>query len=157
MYSYQQYEESSNVHYGSIMYWASKDNVGDNRCTIHSSYMTPIVFAEHKEKLRHLRELIGIVLVMFSSILTHRQWWHQNCITTFLLFLLNMKRSLCNFGSLSALSFCCFHPFRLIISNDIKTVLPLWCQLYYHFDVNCLVVILRIDFKFLLVNFSVII
>jgi hypothetical protein len=55
------------------MFQSSKDNVGDNRCTIHSSYMIPIVFAEHEEKLRHLRDLIDTVLVLFSSILTPHQ------------------------------------------------------------------------------------
>ena len=47
------------------MFQSSKDNMGDNRCTIHSSYMTSIVFAGHEEKLRHLRDLIGTVLVLF--------------------------------------------------------------------------------------------
>lgn len=81
-YSYQQYEESSNVHYGSIL------------CT----------------------ELWKTMWVTTAVQYIVCKW--------LLLFLLNKKRSLL------ALSLCCLHPFWLIISNDIETVLPLWCQLF---------------------------
>lgn len=76
---------------------AQKDDVGDYRCIIHSSYRNPIcVIAaatsttwkvlrnEHEKVSGHCRTLIVIVFWLILSILTH--WWrrHQIKITTWM-------------------------------------------------------------------------